>query len=111
MKDLEKDKEEATDIEDAMSEKEAQMDDIEVMSYVTTLNPSPSACPSTCDDISSHSVSSEELNQETTQLLRQLNAGRQLPEHLTGKRMQQNLRVALRKQSITNLASRPQWRS
>ena len=111
MKDLEKEKEEATDIEDAMSEKEAQMDDIEVISYVTTPNPSPSACPSTCDDISSHSVSSEELNQETTQLLRQLNAGRQLPEHLTGKRMLQNLRVAIRKQSITNLASRPQWRS
>jgi len=111
MKDLEKEKEEAIDVGDAMSEKEAQLDDIEVISYVTTPNPLPSACPNTCDDISSHSVSSEELNEETTQLLRQLNAGRQLPEHLTGKQMLQNLRVALRKQSISNLLSRPQWQN
>ncbi|KAK2571916.1 Polycystin-2 [Acropora cervicornis] len=107
MEDLEKEKEEATDVGDAMSEKEAQLDDIEVVSYVTTPNPSPSACPNTCDDISSHSVSSEELNEETTQLLRQLNDGRRLPEHLTGKRVQQNLRAALTKQSITK---RLRWR-
>ncbi|XP_044184816.1 polycystic kidney disease protein 1-like 2 [Acropora millepora] len=90
--DLVKEKEDA-DVGDAMSEREAQLDDIEVASCVTTPNPSLSACPNTCDDISSHSASSEELSHETTQLLRQLNAGRQLPEHLTGKRMQQNLRA------------------
>ena len=99
--DLVKEKEDATDVEDAMSEREAQLDDIEVASCVTTPNPSLSACPNTYDDISSHSASSEELSHETTQLLRQLNAGRQLPEHLTGKRVQQNLRAALTKQSIT----------
>ncbi|XP_044184688.1 polycystic kidney disease protein 1-like 2 [Acropora millepora] len=101
MEDLVKEKEDATDVEDAMSEREAQLDDIEVASCVTTPNPSLSACPNTYDDISSHSASSEELSHETTQLLRQLNAGRQLPEHLTGKRVQQNLRAALTKQSIT----------
>ena len=105
--DLEKEPEEATDVEDTMSEKEAQLDDIEVVSYVTTPNPSLTASPNTYNDISRHSVSSEELNQETTQLLRQLNAGRRLPEHLTGKQVQRNLRAALRKQSIIN---RPRWR-
>ena len=99
--DLVKEKEDATDVEVAMSEREAQLDDIEVASCVTTPNPSLSACPNTYDDISSHSAFSEELSHETTQLLRQLNAGRQLPEHLTGKRVQQNLRAALTKQSIT----------
>ena len=99
--DLVKEKEDATDVEVAMSEREAQLDDIGVASCVTTPNPSLCACPNTNDDISSHSAFSEELSHETTQLLRQLNAGRQLPEHLTGKRVQQNLRAALTKQSIT----------
>ena len=107
MEDSEKEQEEATNVEDTMSEREAQLDDIEVVSYVTTPSPSLTASPSTYDDISGHSVCSEELNQETTQLLRQLNAARRLPEHLTGKQVQQNLRAALRKQSITN---RPRWR-
>ena len=99
--DLVKEKEDATDVEVAMSEREAQLDDIEVASCVTTPNPSLSACSNTYDDISSHSAFSEELSHETTQLLRQLNAGRQLPEHLTGKRVQHNLRASLTKQSIT----------
>ena len=38
--DLEKEQEEATDVEDTISEREAQLDDIEVVSYVNTPNPS-----------------------------------------------------------------------
>ena len=107
MEDLEKKKENATDVEDAMSEREVQLDDTEVVSYVTTPNPSLSACSNVCDDIFNHSASSGELSHETTLLLRQLSGRRRLPEHLTGKRVQQNLRAALTKQSITK---RLRWR-
>ena len=107
MEDLEKEKEDATDVEDTMSEREAQLDDVEVVSYVTTPNPSLSACSNACDDIFNHSASSGELSHETTLLLRQLSARRRLPEHLTGKRVQQNLRASLTKQSITK---RLRWR-
>lgn len=38
MEDLEKEKEDATDVEDTMSKREAQLDDVEVASHVTTPN-------------------------------------------------------------------------
>ena len=49
----------------------------------------------------------EVLNDETVRLLKGLTAGRQLPEHLTGKQVLENLRTELRKKS--NII-RPKWR-
>ena len=70
MKDLEKEKEEATDIEDAMSNREAQKNDVEVASCVTTPNPPLTSKPNAYDDISRQSVFGEELSHETPQLPR-----------------------------------------
>ena len=70
MEALEKEKEEATAVEDAMSNREAQKNDVEVASCVTTPNPPLTSSPNAYDDISRHSVFGEELSHETPQLPR-----------------------------------------
>ena len=51
-----------------MSKREAQLDDVEVASCVTTPNPPLTSSPNAYDDISRHSVSGEESSHETPQL-------------------------------------------
>lgn len=104
---FEEEKEEKEDIEDATSETEAALNDIELVSYTTSPNTSPALSTRASANSSRKRVSMEGLNDETVRLLKGLTAGRQLPEHLTGKQVQENLRAGLRKKS--NII-RPKWR-
>lgn len=104
---FEEEKEKKEDIEDTTSETEAALNDIELVSYTTSSNTSPALSTRASANSSRKRVSMEGLNDETVRLLKGLTAGRQLPEHLTGKQVQENLRAGLRKKS--NII-RPKWR-
>ncbi|XP_068672930.1 polycystin-1-like protein 2 [Montipora foliosa] len=104
---FEDEKEEKEDIEDTTSETEATLNDIELLSYTTSPNTSPALSTTTRANSSTKRVSIEGLNDETVWLLKGLTASRQLPEHLTGKQVLENLRAGLREKS--NII-RPKWR-
>ncbi|XP_068717189.1 polycystin-1-like protein 2 [Montipora capricornis] len=73
----------------------------------SALNDMASLTTRTSANSSRKRVSIEGLNDETVRLLKGLTASRQLPEHLTGKQVLENLRAGLRKKS--NIF-RPKWR-
>ncbi|XP_068717180.1 polycystin-1-like protein 2 [Montipora capricornis] len=96
---FEEEKEEKEDVEDATSETEAPLNDNEIVSYITSPNTSPALSTRASANSSRKRVSMEGLNDETVRLLKGLTATRQLPEHLTGKQVLENLRAELRKES------------